>query len=395
MGYNRASAARKCHMPPLVLFLLVAGGAALVSSSKKAKRINIRFPRGHGRAVSIFADSTPEEYPAPYRLADAEILVDLLIQWGATPSNLRGDPNLLPYVTLLDKYRHEILHSTALPNWRKVYGLIYTVAIPALASGVCWEWFRTPNRSQLKTDRYNAIASWAAMFCNGSVTATAPPSIRVDRANSSLLSGIDSYLDPNTPLRRGELSPAEIRRVIYDVFSWSRLWNARNWDFYMGRGRSYFTPYAESEELQRLADAAANRMAELHRAFPVTQKTNFVLDGNAKAAVELIALYNNEVLIEYAGPDIDQGLVGLGIALQVIGALVKAIPAVGGAVGAAIAQGAQAAMAAVSAVTALVANGGITQAQFQAMVSSGVATLLEETGIRLPGVNEALAELRG
>lgn len=320
--------------------------------------------------VRLFGMPTADDYPAPYRYQDARAIADIVLSAASETS-----PKLAPYfahlVTMLRR-----IEAAHLPKWRKTYAAIMVVVIPALASNVLWHWYRKDGRSRLKEDRFNAIASWAALFSTLPATATSAATVAPYIAGSSLLRNVSAYLDPSTRLRRGSLDAVEMRRCLYDVSSYMTNWAAMNPQFGGGEG-------VEDE-----AALARSRMAGLNEAYPQSDPDVFVVEGNIRAADEIV-WYANARVQGSISIDWDEGAAIAMLVGRTVAAIVSAVaPAAGGA----IAAGLQVASTAINALAQLAVGGTITAAQFQALAGAGVAFMLDQAGIRL-GLDDEMAQV--
>lgn len=379
-------------MPPVLLLLLASVGIAAVAGGKR-KRSKLDMAQSEGpeklrprrvklkgvrylpqnELLQMFGENTEQEYPAPYRYQDARLIGQVLLDAASMTS-----PKLAPYFAELVR-RWRAIDSAALPNWRKTYAIVYTVFVPAFASNMLWHWYRKPSRSKLKEDRFNALAAWMAMFLATPVTSTASPGIEVYGGNTSLLPGWGAYLDPATQLRRGNLTQPEIRRVLYDVFGYMRVWHHTH------------PGYGGGEGIDELAASAAARMGELNNIYPQSDPTQFVIEGNMKAADEIIWLANAHAQGSIS-VDFDEGSAIAALVVRTIATVVSAVvPFVGPAIGAAL----QTATNALGAMARIVASGEMSYAQFQAAAGAGVTLMLNQTGIRIEGLDDAIAQLEG
>lgn len=330
-----------------------------------------RFAVREDPLVVLFGVPTEGEYPAPYRYRDAWELANIVLAAGSQTA-----PKFKPYYKTL-RARLQQIDRAALPNWRKTYAVIMTVVLPSYASPLWWHWYRPTSR--VKEDRFNAIITWAALFLTMPQTATAARDIQPDRGMSSLLPSFGAYLDPNAALRRGDLDPRDMRRCIYDVYSYSR-----NWPFHH-RGE-----FGWGESLQETMLHAGQRMADLNAVYPLSDPTKFVIQGNLKAVDELVWLANARVQGSIA-VDFDETKAIVALVLNVVKVLASAVDVfVGGAIGNAIRQ----ATDAIGAIATMAADGSINPAQLQAMAGAGVAMVLDQAGIRL-GYDEQIRALHG
>ena len=318
--------------------------------------------------VSAFGVATAEEYPAPYRLQDARAIAQIVLNAASETS-----PILAPEFAMLVG-RIRAIDAAHLPPWRKTYALIMTVIVPAFASNMLWHWYRP--KSNTKADRFNSIAAWAGLFFTLPKTATAATTIEPAAGLSSLLRGMPDYLDPSTRLRRGNLSAAEMRRCVYELFYWVSVWPWVNPQY--GGGSA-------TDDLVRNAGA---RMAEIEDTWPTSDPLRYVIEGNLKSVDELVWLFNARVQGSIS-VDFDEGNAIAALVIKVIAAVVSAVaPMVGPAVGAALTQASNA----LSTLAALVADGEISGSEFQALSGAGAAFMLDQAGIHL-GLQDEMSKV--
>ena len=318
--------------------------------------------------MQLFGSGTAEDYPAPYRFQDARELAAILLR-AASETAPAFQPSFVLYVET-----QRAIDRANIPLWRKTYATILTVIIPCYASNVLWHWYRPTSR--VKQDRFNAIIAWAALFFSMPVTATAASGVNAGGDGSSLLPGMNAYLDPSTKLRRGDLNPQEMRRALYDIFNWMVRWPAAH-----GVG---------SESLQKNMAHAAQRLADLESIYPVkTDPVLHVIEGNLKTVDEIVWLANARVQASIS-VDFDEDAAITALVMNVVAAVVSAVaPFAGAAIGAAITKAANAA----AALAQMIVSGDVTAAQVQAMAGAGAALMLEQAGIRL-GLEKEMAAIQ-
>ncbi len=384
--------------------LLAAGGLALVASqpkrkrrrgfkfypSAKDKRIGSAVPARSFKfsskpqtpevaaATALFGKATADEYPAPYRYKDV---------WQMTQEVLaaakKTSPKKLPlYGTLLMRSA-EIDASRAVPNWRRAYALIMTVIIPSFAAGLWWHWFRKGGRSKIKQDRFNAIIAYAGLFLSMPHTATANNSIDINKAKSSLLRGFGFYLNPHQKMRRGDLSPAEIRRLLYDTFSYMNTWTIESKRGCIGLCMDQVV-------------AGQAQMSDVEQYYPIADTNEaHLMEGNLRAVDLIVWLANAEVQGQI-NVDFDEDAAIAQLVINVIKVVVAVVDIfVGGALGDAIALAASA----LTQFATLASSGQISTTQVQAMAGAGVVMMLDQAGIRMDlddeiaAINAAAASL--
>jgi len=321
------------------------------------------------RLVQVFGTSTINEYPAPYRYADAWKVTDIAMRAAVDTSPIQR-----PYYQMLRR-RFEAINTANMANWRKTYALLMTVIQPAFAADLFWHWYRPT--SNTKKERFDAIASYVGLFLVTPETATAARTIDPHDPMSSLLPGWPPYVDASTPLRRGDLSVREMRRCVYDLYEYQRTWP------------TYHPEYGGGSGTNKLIAHAGERMQHLKDVYPLSDPDAWVIQGNLKAVDELVWLDNARVQGQIT-VDLDEGEAYAALALRTVATVVAAVaPLVGPQIAAAL----QTATDALSTLASLVANGDVSSAEIQAMAGAGVATILENAGIRL-GLSEELAAIR-
>lgn len=361
-------------MPPLLLLLLAAGGLALATRKPTRKRRPFKFSstgrtfkRGImkilpsvelANATKLFGIPTLDEYPAPYRYKDVFQMTHEVLTAASETA-----PKFIPHYTTLVTRLHEI-DASPLPNWRRSYALIMTVILPSFASPLWFHWYRPTSRT--KEDRFNAIIAWAALFLSTPRTATASNAIDVNRANSSMLPSFGFYLNEFTTLRRGDLSEREIRRVLYDVFSYQRNWPATHADY--------------NKPLREMSEHAASRMQDLENFYPINDPNLVhIIEGNMKAVDEIVWLANARVQASIH-VEFDEDAAIARLVIEVVKVVIAVVDIfLGGRIGAAITEAANA----LTKLATMVVDGQINATQVQAMAGAGITMMLDEAGIRL------------
>lgn len=368
-------------MPPLLLLALV-GGVFVAAASQKRRRPQagpvwtgpperVAIPQGEQAGALVlraFAEGGAGEYPAPYRYADAHRIAGLVLDAANETA-----PAWRHVFGELVRRRAAIDHAP-IPPWRRTYALIMTVVLPAMGAKLFWHWLRP--RSESRDAQLAAVAAWAALFFVlpvGAASGTIDPSAPF----SSLLPSFEAYLDPSAQVRT-ELSPAEQRRALTDVFH------------FVASDPSWGGDHDPRKTPELVAEALA-RLHAIELSYP-TDDAARTAEGNValvQALVWLVASAN----LESVQINFDEGAAIAALVIQVVAAVVSAIvPFVAPAVGVAVTV----AGAAIAAVARAAANGEISPAQIQALGGAGAALLLDQAAISLGLENElAIVESLG
>ena len=371
--------------PPILLLLGAGLAVVAVAGGKKKRRVRgFKFAsqgaldmglglrlRGvphallpdkeRAHVIKLFGEGTLDEYPAPYRYQDVWQLTHIALDAASetAPAFVIHRANLVGRLHAID--------AADMAPWRKSFALIMTVLIPSFASPVWWHWYRDAGAfTPIKQDRFNAIIAYCGMFLAMPHTSTAATTIEINKPQSSLLRGMPKYLDAHTPLRRGNLNPREIRRVLYDVFSYMKTWPAQN--------GSTSTKAAER------AQQASAHMNNLAAVYPIGEpELAHVIEGNMKAVDEIVWLANANVQSQIH-VEFDEAAAIARLVLEVVKIVVAVVDiVVGGAIGDAINKAASA----LTQLAVMIANGEVSTAQVQAMAGAGITVMLDQTGIRL------------
>ncbi len=323
-----------------------------------------------GSPLGTFGLNTADEYPAPYRYADALEIARITLNAAAETSPINK-----PLLYLLQA-RYRAIKASHVPNWRKTYALIMTIIFPAFAQNLLWHWYRDAGGfSSVKQERFNAIISWASLFLTMPATATAAATIRVDKGFSSLLPSFSPYLRSSTRLKRGNLNTKQMRRCLYDIYGWMAVARIKH-----GRG---------STSITKTVIHAQTRMANLAKIYPLTDSEAFLIQGNLKA-IDEITWFANAIVQGSISVNFDEGQAYVALAVKIVAAVASAAGMfVGPQVGAAISAAADA----IGTLATLVASGQVSSTQLQAMAGAGVSMMMSQAGIRL-GLESQIADLK-
>lgn len=314
--------------------------------------------RGNQALVDLFGLSLAGDYPAPYRSQDAITIARKLIGFASETAPAFKHH----FRTVRD--RLEAIEGANLPGWRKTFAIINTVVLPIYASNVLWHWYRPVDAT--KSNQFNAMVTWAAMFYALPVTSTSVVGLDLGATGEAFPQSMGEYLSRSTVLQTG-LNPAQMRRTLYDVF-----WYLADWPRTQ-LGDDY------GPSLQELRAAASGSLQSLADAYPMTDSEVWLIEGNLKVVDEIVWLANARVQ-QSIGVDFDEGAAWSNLVIQVVGAVMSAVaPIAGPAVGQAISTAGNA----IQAIAAAAASGSLTGAQVQALGGLGVAFMLDEAAIRL------------
>lgn len=386
---------------PFPIILLALGGlavAALAAKPKKPKLASFKFKKptfklkstekiklnGYNKLLQTFGMATATEYPAPYRLQDAKIIAEELIVAIST-----GTPHGKPFQwrhNLINKIKHNFneIDNASLPNWQKVYAIIMTVMVPAFASGLLFYWYEP--RTRVREDKFTAMIMWAAMFLASPETSTAFHTISDSFTGGNLTSlgksfppSAEAYRKADLNLRRGDLSPAEMRVALYDLFHHIQFWRMNNlggWDNL-------------SQQQRDLINSGNTRINDIKQTYPLTAEsilnTERVVQGNFKTVDEIVWM-STAVVQSDARFSFDEAAAWLNLVVQIVGVVISAVaPLVSPAIGSIM----QTAANAVQGISRAIASGKMSSTQIQGVIGSGITYMLEDAAIYL-GLDDEL-----
>lgn len=364
---------------------ILAGGtaaAALVARSGSAKpsfvEIEQMSAQWQGSSASLFGEGTSGQYPAPYRLADAQKIADIAIdackERAKNVGGLNQDAKL--HAGRIIQRRDEI-YAASVPPAAKVGALVTGVVLPSMAAGLWWNWYRP--RTKTRAAQYNSIAAWAAMFYALPVTATVKAQALAPNAwhgMGAYLPDLDDYLvGPSQKLALGA-DPLITRALLRDVFSYLALWPRTN-----DSDRSWWVPFE---------DAAESNVQAWRQRYPDgSTDVAATVEGNFKL-VELILWWLNMRVEMEIKVDFDEGMAWLALVVNVVAAVAAGIaPLLSPAVAALL----TAAASTFQGLAIAFQRGEITAYELQAMLGAGVALALQEAGIDL-GLGDSLAQIQ-
>ncbi len=281
----------------------------------------------------IFGEPSGGDFPAPYRYADAKKIASIVIQAASETA-----PAFRQHYDTIRSRMDAIDRSNRQP-FEKTHQVIQQVVLPAYASNLFWHWYRP--RSRVKQDRFTAIISWAVLFYTTPVTANTE--------------------DPKT-----------IRGMLLDVHRYLREWRRKN----------------TSNTGNQLESLSAQRLDDLVRIYPSTDRPEYVQEGNLKIVDELVWLATARVE-ESIQVNFDEGAAWAGLVIQVVGAIVSAVA---GFASPAVTAAVQSAATVIQGVARMMVDPQVSQTQVQALMGAGVTYMLDQAAIRL-GLEDEMAEI--
>ena len=172
------------------------------------------------------------------------------------------------------------------------------------------------------------------------------------------------------------LTQVEMRRCLYDVYAYLNAYNREE--------------FPQSDWWRNFESTAKNRITEFANTYLLTDKPEYVIEGNLKMIDEIAWWVNAQIMPKVTWEGGEAGAMWAGIAIKIVASLVAVVAPL---LGPAITGIALTAAAVLQVIASAIAKGDLTLDQIQTLGGTSVAFALNQATIRLDGMKEELDKI--